>query len=164
MSKVPMESVEEYVSVEDKDLTAKQELFVSKFVETNNATKSALEVYDTNSPNVAGVIGYENLRKPNVKKAIEVKKEEVLSKIESETMNLVCCLLDLAKNPSVPEHVRIKAITDLLDRADISKQSKHVSIEANMTVTPGQQNLANRARELLSNVNKTCLEGNTADE
>lgn len=47
-------------------MTLKQKLFANKYIETGNGTQSALDVYNTNKPNVAAQIAYENLRKPQI--------------------------------------------------------------------------------------------------
>ncbi|RJQ27951.1 hypothetical protein C4577_00360 [Candidatus Parcubacteria bacterium] len=53
-------------------MTTKQKLFIKKYLETGNGTQAALEVYNTNDPNVAKVIASENLTKPNIREALEV--------------------------------------------------------------------------------------------
>jgi hypothetical protein len=44
-------------------LTFKQKEWLKLYLETGNATQSALQVYDTDDPNTASVIGSENLTK-----------------------------------------------------------------------------------------------------
>lgn len=52
-------------------MTFKQKTFIKRYIENaGNGTRAALEVYDTNDPNVAAVISSENLRKPNIQQAI----------------------------------------------------------------------------------------------
>lgn len=51
-------------------MTLKQRLFVSKYLEFRNATKEALEIYDTKNRNSASVIGCRLLRNVKVKKEI----------------------------------------------------------------------------------------------
>ena len=48
---------------ETKDLTLKQRKFLKLYFQTGNATQSALQVYDTDDPGAASVIGAENLAK-----------------------------------------------------------------------------------------------------
>jgi hypothetical protein len=131
-------------------LTPKQDKFVANYIEIGNGTESVIQAgYNVKDRKVAGVISTENLNKPKVKNAIEKKKQEVLSVIEDESMNLVQCLLSLAKNKDTPGHVKIKAIIDLLDRAGIaSNQTKHIDVD--MQVTQQSQDLARRARDLLA--------------
>lgn|SRR3989338_3619211 len=52
-------------------LTIKQRGFIREFIDTGNATKSALKVYGTKDYNTAKSIGCENLTKPYLKRAIE---------------------------------------------------------------------------------------------
>jgi phage terminase small subunit len=52
-------------------LTIKQKRFVKEYVKDGNGTQAALKTYDTDKPEVAAVIADENLKKPNVKEAIE---------------------------------------------------------------------------------------------
>lgn len=47
-------------------MTLKQKAFVKKYLETGNGTQSALDVYNTDNPDVAANIASENLRKPKV--------------------------------------------------------------------------------------------------
>ncbi len=50
-----------------QSLSLRQRLFVQKYIETKSATQAAWYAYQCKSKNVAGVIGYENLRKPNIR-------------------------------------------------------------------------------------------------
>ena len=52
-------------------LTLKQHRFVNKYLELGNATEVAMHVYNTEKRNVAAQIGYENLRKLEIKQTIE---------------------------------------------------------------------------------------------
>ena len=62
----------------DKKLTPKQKAFADYYIETGNATESAIKA--GYSKKTAAVIGTENLTKPNIKQYID----ERLSKIEDE--------------------------------------------------------------------------------
>lgn len=53
-----------------KELTRKQEVFVSTYVATGNGTQSALAAYDTKDENTAAVIAVENLSKPKIVNAL----------------------------------------------------------------------------------------------
>ncbi len=63
-------------------LTQKENAFKNKILEqittgkVVNATKAALEVYDTTDPKVAGDIGSTNLAKPEIKEQIEKALED----------------------------------------------------------------------------------------
>lgn len=52
-------------------MTIKQKIFVNKYIEFGNATEAAMWVYNTKKRNVAAQIGYENMRKPYIKEAID---------------------------------------------------------------------------------------------
>ena len=52
-------------------MTIKQRLFVQKYLEFGNATEAAAQVYNVKNRKVAAQIGYENLRKPDIKEAID---------------------------------------------------------------------------------------------
>lgn len=58
-------------------LTPKQRAFADYYIETGNATEAAIKA--KYSKNTAAVIGTENLRKPNIKKYIDEKLEELSS-------------------------------------------------------------------------------------
>lgn len=64
--------------MENRKLTAKQKKFADEFIKTGNATLSAENA--GYSKNTAAVIGHENLRKPNVKKYIDTKMQELEDK------------------------------------------------------------------------------------
>lgn len=51
-------------------MTIKQKLFIDSYLGIGNGTQAALNVYNTNKPNVAAQIAYENLRKPEIRSAI----------------------------------------------------------------------------------------------
>lgn len=54
-----------------KHLTLKQKIFIREYINTlGNATKASLLAYGCKSINVAGVVGYQNLRKLNIRREI----------------------------------------------------------------------------------------------
>lgn len=59
-------------------LTLKQREFVKEYIKSSgNGTQAALASYDTDDPNTAHSIASENLRKPTIKRAIELALERV---------------------------------------------------------------------------------------
>lgn len=50
-------------------MTIKQRLFISKYLEFGNATEAAAQVCNVKNRNVAGVIAWESLRKPQILEA-----------------------------------------------------------------------------------------------
>jgi len=57
-------------------MTLREQLFISKYIETCNATRAAMEVYGCKNRNVAAVTGYRLLRNVNVSSQIENILEE----------------------------------------------------------------------------------------
>lgn len=94
-------------------LTPKQKGFVRDYLETKNGTEAAIKNYNTDDENTAGVIAWENLRKPKIiqaiKEASSIAKDSIIE------------LAQHAKN----EAVRLQASKDILDRAGfiIEKQN-----------------------------------------
>ncbi len=58
-------------------LTRKQKGFVEDYVLTGNGTQSVLKNYDTESPRTASVMAVENLAKPSVALAVEIKQNSL---------------------------------------------------------------------------------------
>ena len=59
-------------------LTLKQREFVKEYIKSaGNGTQAALASYDTDDSNTAHAIASENLRKPTIKRAIELALERV---------------------------------------------------------------------------------------
>ena len=68
----------------EKKLTPKQQLFVSEFLKTGNATEAARKAgYKGNDVTLASV-GAENLRKPQVLRAIEERNQKRDDRLELE--------------------------------------------------------------------------------
>jgi len=64
-------------------LTVKQKAFVSHYIETLNATEAARRAGYRGSDNVLSVTGYDNLRKPKIREAIDqVLEERLMSPLE----------------------------------------------------------------------------------
>lgn len=60
-------------------LTSKQIIFSNKYIEHGNGTRAAIEAgYSERS---ARAIASENLTKPNIKRAIKLKKEQILEEL-----------------------------------------------------------------------------------
>lgn len=88
----------------NRRLSKKQKGFVKDYLETGNATKAALDNYDTDSYGAAAVIGHENLKKPNVREYLESKAEKAAEFV-----------YQLAESSQV-DSVRLNASKDILDR------------------------------------------------
>lgn len=101
-------------------LTRKQKVFVEEYVETGNATQSALKAYDTQNEIVAGSIGYENLKKPQIQEYL-ISKAEVAA---SEIFRIV--------QHGESDDVRLKASKDILDRAGFKAVDKSIVLTAEL--------------------------------
>lgn len=60
-------------------LTEKEQLFAEQYIITNNATESALKA--GYSENCAGQQGYENLKKPEIKKYLKLKSMPIFEQL-----------------------------------------------------------------------------------
>jgi len=97
------------------ELTKKQKGFADDYIDSGNATEAALNNYDIESEdkeNVAGAIGSENLRKPNIKAYIEENADGAASRI-----------VELSKS-ATNETVKLNANKDILDRAGFKPVDK----------------------------------------
>lgn len=63
-----------------EDMTNKQKMFVKEYMKDLNATQAAIRA--GYSEDTAGVIGYENLKKPYIQEAIQKEAEERAKKVE----------------------------------------------------------------------------------
>lgn len=99
------------------ELTLKQQAFVDAYLRLRNGTAAYKEVYGTKSDNAAAVGACLNIRKPNVSKAIQQRREEL------EALNPICTVEELAEGWSddirldlgelVDEHGAFKSPKDL---------------------------------------------------
>lgn len=67
-----------------KKSTPKQELFVSEYLKTGNATEAARRAGYKGNDNTLAQVGNENLRKPNVVELIKSKEAERSKRLELE--------------------------------------------------------------------------------
>mgnify|MGYP001593379444 CR=1 FL=1 len=85
-------------------LTKKQKDFADNYLETGNATKSALKAYDTEDENVAAVIGSDNLR-----------KVKIVQYLEGHGMGAATRLVQMSESAK-SEPVKLDATKNILDR------------------------------------------------
>lgn len=72
---------------DQKSLTPKQEEFAKEYVENGyNGTQAALKVYNTTDPNVAGIIAYRNLKRPNVRTYIASLRGDLYDSLGSSLL------------------------------------------------------------------------------
>lgn len=112
-----------------KKLTKKQRGFVEDYILTENATEAASKNYDVKNRNVANNIGAENLARPSIIEAIEVKRQSLQEALEQQgiTPKRIAEKVDVLLNASTPiydggEHVGEKA-----DYMAIDKGLKHAT-------------------------------------
>lgn len=87
-------------------LSPKQKKFADKYIETGNMTVATIEAgYDVKNKQVAGSIGSENLKKPEIRAYIEANAKGAVSRIVELSI--------YAEN----ETVRLNANKDILDRS-----------------------------------------------
>ena len=93
-----------------RDLTNKQKLFIDYYLKTLNATQSAIKAgYSEKS---AHDIGSENLRKPDIKKAINERLEEIQDELIADRNEI------------------LRLYTAQLRNSDLSPQDRRKSAEA----------------------------------
>lgn len=85
-------------------LTKKEKDFADSYLKTGNATKSALESYNTENENTAAVIGSQNLRKYKIIQYLEENASDAAGRI-----------VEISKKAR-SEAVKLKANNDILDR------------------------------------------------
>ena len=100
-------------------LTKKQKDFADKYLETGNGTKAALEVYDTDDNNTAGVIGYENLRKP-----------KIIAYTEEHVATAKSLLYELMNDKSVKPETRAQIASSLIDRIEGKAVQRNINANA----------------------------------
>ena len=105
-----------------RQLTLKQRRFVEEYLVTGNGTEAVRRSYSKTSPHTYEAIAYENLRKPEIIRAINARLDEN----ELNYKRVVCALAEAIDattrlyNPStrefelVPDVVRLKAVKEIL--------------------------------------------------
>ena len=94
-------------------LTIKQENFVSEYVKSGNATEAAVKA--GYSEKTAGAIGHENLKKPEIARAIEEHRNEVSKRLQLEEDFELKKAMRLLEMCMEPEHVYSMAGEKVVD-------------------------------------------------
>lgn len=133
-------------------LTKKQKEFVEAYVVTGNGTQAALTAYDTQDPDTAGVIAYENLRKPKIQNALEeALPDELLAKIHLEGLFATRSVFDV-KGELVAEDADFSVRHKYLDSAYKLKgkyaAEKHLNVNVDIEDSPRIRELAAKLRNL----------------
>lgn len=87
-------------------MTLKQRLFLDNYIKLGNSTEAALAVYKTRKRNVASQIGYENLRKPEIKEAIEA----YFKRINPNPLDITEAFADVLKNGTARQKLEASII------------------------------------------------------
>lgn len=86
----------------DRELTVKQQIFVAAYLETFNGTEAARAARYRGDDNTLSSVGYENLRKPEIRQVIEKKLETyVMSATEA-----LSHLANIARDYESPSQLR----------------------------------------------------------
>lgn len=100
-------------------LTNKQLRFVDEYVKDFNATQAAIRA--GYSERTASTSGYRNTNNDEIVRAIEAKQDEVREQLQrqfsSDAVKARRVMFDIMHNEEAPEHVRLSAAKDFLDRA-----------------------------------------------
>ena len=122
-------------------LTIKQRGFIREFIDTGNATKSALKVYGTKDYNTAKSIGCENLTKPHLAKEIkelmisnEITDEMLFSRLQAglNAMKIAEYRGELVET-NIPDHnIRHKFLDAILKLKDMYPSQKIESRNINV--------------------------------
>ena len=152
--------------VSEKKLTAKQQRFCDEYLIDLNATQAAIRA--GYSEKTAGVIGAENLTKPNIREYVEkrmAEKEAALVANQDEVMKYLTAVMRREMKEFVVvtlQHKTEKWVTD----EDTGKMKKQTITEETPAVVdiPARLSDANKAAELLGKryslfTDKVNLEG-----
>ena len=126
-----------------RKLTEKQSLFVKEYLVDLNATQAAIRAgYSENS---AEAIGYENLRKPYLAKAIQeamINRSERVKIDADEVLKGILDIRDNAMQKVVDEH---SGITEMIDKSNALKASellgKHLKLFTDVVEEKSEQKL-----------------------
>lgn len=103
------------------ELTPKQKAFVSAYVATGNATEAARKAGYAGSDNTLAQVGLENLRKPQIKAALESrqkKRNERLELAEDYELSIATDLIDKLKADLYDDEGRLnRGLADTLLKA-----------------------------------------------
>ncbi len=109
-----------------KRLTLKQLKFIQIYIETGNATKAAMTVYNCKNENVAKSLGSENLTKPDIACEIDKYRKKGGLSIQ-KAINAIDDAYE-AEKKGVPDHnVRLRSADMTLKLADAYPKNREVS-------------------------------------
>lgn len=127
----------------DKPLTVKQKLFISEYLKGFNATKAALKA--GYSEDTAHSIGWENLRKPEIKVAIQKYIETEISDSSRILVENIRFWTEMRDNPESSENARLKASEHLAKYNDMFTEHIQHSGDKENPVIVSLEELLNEA-------------------
>lgn len=92
-------------------LTDKQTLFINSYLVHFNATRAAIEA--GYSEDTAYNIGWENVRKPEIKAVIDERIKEIISQTDDKRAFLIRFWVDIINDPESSENGKLKASENL---------------------------------------------------
>jgi len=116
-------------------LTKKQRGFVEHYVATGNASEAVKKNYNVSNDLTARVMGSENLTKPNVAQAIEIKQTSLKSALEKQgiTPEKIAERIDILLHASKPIYKNnnstgeIEQVGEEIDYTAVDKGLKHAT-------------------------------------
>lgn len=93
-----------------KKLTQKQQRFVDEYIISGNATQAAIKA--GYSKKTAAVTATENLRKPNIKAAIEKRNEEIKSEKTADMVEVMEYLTSVMRGEQTESVATAKGVYD----------------------------------------------------
>jgi hypothetical protein len=109
-----------------KRLTLKQLKFIQIYIETGNATKAAMTVYNCKNENTAKSLGSENLTKPDIACEIEKYRKEGGLSIQ-KAINAINDGYGAEKKGDPDHAIRLRSADMTLKLADAYPRNKEVS-------------------------------------
>lgn len=92
-------------------MTDKQTLFIEHYLTHFNATRAAIEA--GYSEDTAYNIGYENVRKPEIKELIDARIKEIIAQTDDKRAFLIKFWIDIINSPDSSENGKLKASDSL---------------------------------------------------
>lgn len=93
-----------------KKLTVKQQKFVDEFIKCGNATESAIKA--GYSKKTAGQVGSENLKKPELKKAIDAEMQKIADSKIMKAQEALELFTSIARGETTETVVTAKGVVD----------------------------------------------------
>jgi len=146
-----------------KQLTIKQKRWAERYLQSGNASQSALEVYDTNSRNTAKLIGYKNRRLKHVQAYLEALLDQAGLSDEKIAQHLKTVIeAGVKAQATTSDALRsLELVLKLKDRypsQKVESVSKVLSIDVNAThdeLLKQFHQVTEENRQMLAEISKT---------